>query len=387
MTNQEPACHVVLLTPPGRGAVASLMVEGQGAGLRVEQLFRAASGRPAGQLVFNRITFGRWRSMDGAVEEVVVCRRGPERFEIHCHGGLAAAHAITQTLIDAGCCQLDWQTWLRNQCRDPTEAEARVALAEARTERTARVLLDQHGGALTQAIKRIVHELAMSHEAEALQYTNELLKWSRFGLHLTTPWHVVLAGPPNVGKSSLINALAGYQRAIVFETPGTTRDAVTATTAMDGWPVELVDTAGLRRSSDAVEVAGIAETRRRIEQADLVCLVLDLSCPWSADDTYRLAGQGESLTVLNKCDLVDGRPENGAAGLLTSAVTGAGILQLIDRIRIRLVPEVPPPGTAVPFAPKQIGILSACRDAITNGRGSAAAELLRQLLPPTSPVG
>ena len=76
----------------------------------------------------------------------------------------------------------------------------------------------------------------------------EWLAWEDFGLHLTRPWNVVLAGRPNVGKSSLINALLGYTRSIVFDQPGTTRDVVTAATAIDGWPIELSDTAGLRES-------------------------------------------------------------------------------------------------------------------------------------------
>ena len=116
------------------------------------------------------------------------------------------------------------------------------------------------------------------------------------GLHLARPWQVVVAGPPNVGKSSLINALAGYPRAIVHWAPGTTRDAVTVETVLDGWPVELCDTAGLRTAGDAVERAGIELARRKMAQAEpgplglrsqsalvragrcLVCRV-----PWGAD--------------------------------------------------------------------------------------------------------
>src|SRR6185503_7750192 len=106
-----------------------------------------------------------------------------------------------------------------------------------------------------------------------------LLALAEVGLHLTTPWRVVFAGPPNVGKSSLVNALLGYPRAIVYDQPGTTRDVLTASTAFDGWPFELRDTAGLRDgiSLDSVEVEGVARARAQIATADLVVFVHDRS--------------------------------------------------------------------------------------------------------------
>ena len=88
-------------------------------------------------------------------------------------------------------------------------------------------------------------------------------------------WRVVIAGPPNVGKSSLINAMAGYERAIVSPLPGTTRDVVTLTTAIDGWPVQLADTAGLRASDDELESAGVKLAGAALAAADLVILVCD----------------------------------------------------------------------------------------------------------------
>ena len=102
-----------------------------------------------------------------------------------------------------------------------------------------------------------------------------LLARADLGRHLVRPWSVVLAGPVNVGKSSLINALAGYGRSIVHHAPGTTRDAVTAATAIDGWPVELCDTAGLRPAATPVERAGIERAQERLAQADLAVLVFD----------------------------------------------------------------------------------------------------------------
>ena len=114
---------------------------------------------------------------------------------------------------------------------------------------------------------------------------------------------MVLAGRTNVGKSSLLNALAGHGRAIVHHVPGTTRDAVTVATAIDGWPVELCDTAGLRPPDDAVERAGIELARERLAEADLVVLVADRSRPWSAEDQALRDQWPGAVLVHNKCDL------------------------------------------------------------------------------------
>jgi small GTP-binding protein len=107
-----------------------------------------------------------------------------------------------------------------------------------------------------------------------------------------------------VGKSSLINALVGYQRSIVFDEPGTTRDVVTAETALDGWPIQFIDTAGLRDSdADDLEAAGIALARQQLDAADLRLLVLDTSQPRNADDERLLDEWTDALVIANKCDL------------------------------------------------------------------------------------
>jgi tRNA modification GTPase len=156
-----------------------------------------------------------------------------------------------------------------------------------------------------------------------------------------------------VGKSSLVNALAGYPRAIVHRAPGTTRDAVTAETILDGWPVEVCDTAGLRDAGDAVERAGIELAGRRMSQADLVLLVFDRSRPWSATDEAVRGARPGAFLVHNKSDLppADGpRP----SGLAVSAAQREGIDTLSRVIAERLVPRPPLPGEAVPFTQAQI---------------------------------
>ena len=170
---------------------------------------------------------------------------------------------IEESLVSAGCRRVAWRDWIRTQCDDPIAAAALAALAEARTERTAAILLDQYHGALGRAMEEIRQDFDRGNATSAHQRIDLLLARAKLGEHLTRPWSVVLAGRANVGKSSLMNALAGHRRSIVHPAPGTTRDAVTLGTAIDGWPVELCDTAGLREAEDALEQAGINTTLRR----------------------------------------------------------------------------------------------------------------------------
>ena len=182
-------------------------------------------------------------------------------------------------------------------------AAARLALAEARTTRAAAILLDQYRGALRRAVEQIEASLQAGAKDAARQQVEALLAHAATGLHLTRPWQVVVAGRPNVGKSSLVNAIAGYQRAIVHSTPGTTRDIVGVQTAMDGWPVEISDTAGLRESGEEIEQAGIDLARQKILAADLVVLVFDNSLPWSEQDQALVESYPAALRVYNKSDL------------------------------------------------------------------------------------
>jgi tRNA modification GTPase len=187
----------------------------------------------------------------------------------------------------------------------------------------------------------------------------ELLQRSRIGLHLTQPWRVVLAGRPNVGKSSLLNAILGYARAIVFDEPGTTRDVLSAETAIDGWPVELSDTAGLRVTRDEIEQEGVLRARRTAESADLLVLVFDASQPWSSSDAQLVTEFPQALVVHNKCDLPVVDEQQRHTGLRVSALTGTNVSVLIEEIGRRLVPVIPPAGAGVPFTQRQVDEIAA----------------------------
>jgi tRNA modification GTPase len=167
------------------------------------------------------------------------------------------------------------------------------------------------------------------------------------GRHLVDPWKVVIAGAPNVGKSSLVNALAGYTRSIVAPTPGTTRDVVKTVLAIDGWPVELTDTAGLRPAEGSIEEEGITRARAAAAEADL--------CLWLVDGSAEpvLPDREGCRLAINKCDLPPAWDwSRFPEALRVSAKTGTGIGDLCDAISRWLVPEPPAPGEAVPFSPE-----------------------------------
>jgi tRNA modification GTPase len=376
--NQLPPNHVVLLTPVGRGAVASLRVEGPRAGEWIGRHFIGAKA----PLDIGRIHVGRWG--EATSEEVVVCRLEPKKFEVHCHGGAAASQRIINDMTQEGCSVVSWRDWIDVEESHPIQAAARALLADARTDRTAAILLDQYGGALNRAIDGIVAAIESGDAATATARLDELLGRAALGLHLVEPWRVVLAGPPNVGKSSLINALVGYRRSIVHDTPGTTRDAVSVSAAFGGWPVELIDTAGLRTSDDPLELAGIERARQQIVAADAMLLVFDAAQAWTAE-LAAMAGQFHTaILVHNKADLL----RNGTAvadrppGVATSAIDGTGVETLIAKVVSRLIPAEPAAGAAVPFAESHIASLREARQHVERSEWAAANASLRQMSVP-----
>jgi tRNA modification GTPase len=363
MTNHNPdsdrtSTRAVVLTPEGRGAVATVLVSGDDAQAAVGRLFRPASGRPLATFPLGRIVFGRWGAEPG--EELVVVCRGADRVEIHGHGGQAAVAAILEALADAGCRPTPWQAWNRDAACDAIEAEALEALAHARTERTAAILLDQYQGALGRAIDEIIRLLTADDDASlatARDGLRALLARERLGRHLIAPFQVVLAGRPNVGKSSLVNSLVGYRRSIVHDGPGTTRDVVTAATAFDGWPVELSDTAGLRGGGGELESAGVRLARQRLAGAVARLLVFDASQAWTAEDNELLVEWPGALVVHTKSDLPPDNSRPRPPGVYASSVALGGVDELARAIATLLVPNPPAPGAAVPFTERQIAAL------------------------------
>ncbi len=236
-------------------------------------------------------------------------------------------------------------------------------------------------GALDHMLHAIIDELNDGRASRALGRIDELLQWQELGRHLLRPWRVLVAGRPNVGKSSLINQMLGYQRAIVFDQPGTTRDLLVTPTAIEGWPVELIDSAGLRDGGDQIEVAGIELTRQALSDADLIIELHD-AVGWpgsfpSGDSVHSTP----RLLVINKCDL--GQPEipgdDRRPWIPISALTGAGVPGLWQAIAKHLVPCQPPHGQAVPFLVGHADLLKQARRHIEAADWHQAIESIQKI--------
>ena len=359
--------------------MATLSVEGPGALAAVQAQFRPASGRPLAECPADRLVFGRFGSEPG--EEVVVRVRSGEAVEIHCHAGQAAPSMVRGLLVEEGCRGVTWQERSAAAETDPIRADALIALAQARTERAAAILLDQYHGALRRAIDAVAKSILSGDTASARRQVQALLARAAVGRHLAEPWRVVLAGPPNVGKSSLVNALVGYRRAIVDPSAGTTRDVVSATTALEGWPVEFSDTAGLRPTHEPLEKAGVELAEKKLADADLVVLVFDLSTPWSPGDEALMRRWPRAIVVHNKADLPRSAAPARPEGLVASALSGDGIDPILSAVVGQLVPECPPPGGPVPFAISQFHCLEAIEGALLREGTVLALDILGKMGP------
>ena len=380
----DALAFAALLTPRGRGAVATIAVAGDtdSIGGRISHLFRAANRRPLSEQAIGRIVYGRWG--DEPAEDIVVCRIDERTVEIHCHAGDAASRRILEHLAAAGFEIVSWNEWLRRR-HGTLEAELAASLARATTERTAAILLEQSDGVLRSAFDELL-SLAAAHgrldrEVRLREQIDRLLAWAAFGRHLAEPWTVVLAGRPNVGKSSLINALVGYERSIVFDQPGTTRDVVSVETALDGWPVRLSDTAGLRGEADALEAAGIQRAQAQLAAADCRVLLVDISQPPQPLDLELLSTVPGAIVVGHKADLPDvWREALPAEALRVSSVTRVGVDRLTRLIVERLVPTVPPSGTPIPVSERQVKLLQEARSVLDQGVGEACRKTLEALI-------
>jgi len=378
MMNGSFSGSVRLLTGRGRSAIASIQITGDLTALdQPELLFRAANSKPIHEQSVDVLCFGVWGHPG---EDVVVCRTGQETLEVTCHGGTAAVDRVLRDVANRGFAIESGTRRSGEACR---AAPLSTALMHARTQRSAEILLEQSSGAR----ERFIEGLSNLSRDDAHNAIEQALLWTEFGRHLVEPWNVVLCGRPNVGKSSLMIALAGFTRSIVSEQPGTTRDRVTLETAIDGWPVRITDTAGVRATEDPIEQEGVQQTLSAIEGADLVVVVLDGSEPLRPEDYKLLERKSRRrLVVVHKSDLpraagewlsiegdeTDGRPHSrfvssGPGGpdhndprrhftnssretVEVSSVTGDGMENLLRAISAALVPRQPPAGQWIPVS-------------------------------------
>lgn len=354
MNNVRPASGalVALATAPGMGAIATLAVRGPAAWELVRRLLHRPGAAPfAAEEVVGRLFLayaGPPGQTTGRDQVVVALRRvAPSTWvDIHCHGGSQVEGWLRELLVDLGAEECSWQQLERRTESDSLAAAAAIELTMALTTRTASILLDQLHGAFAREVGSATAALRVGDMAMATGILSGLARYGALGRHLTSAWRVVILGAPNVGKSSLVNALAGFQRTVVADVPGTTRDVTSTLIAVDGWPVEIQDTAGLRAGALDSEEQGIERTRIAASQADLRIWLLDASCTCVWPDP----SLGPVRLVVNKSDLAPAWDRRSASeAMWISAHSGSGIDDLCTWISRCLVPSPPLPGAAVPF--------------------------------------
>jgi tRNA modification GTPase len=337
------ATQAACLTPAGSGAIAVIAIQGPEAWPIAARLFRPAAGRRLPEQPKDGAAwFGRLGPGPGDEVILAVSSIDPvPTIEIHCHGGRQVVRMVLDLLRQEGC----GETEQLPSGRQGAAARAWALLPYAKTVRTASILLDQANGAFDQAVQAIEQHVQAGRRAEASEMLESLARLESIGRHLVEPWKVAIAGAPNAGKSSLLNALAGYQRSVVAPIPGTTRDVVTATLAFDGWPMELADTAGIREAGDSLEREGVERALKQIAAADLCLWVMDATAPVEIE-----LPAAKVMSVYNKVDLL-AASENGASanGVWVSAITGAGLEKLVAHIVATLIPFELSPNVAVPF--------------------------------------
>ena len=332
-------------TAVGEGAIAVLRVSGPEAVSLVARIFRGSTAPE--KMESRRGYFGEIHDVTGVIDQVLVTvfRRpqsytGDDLIEISCHGGILVTRKILSLLLNAGARSAEpgefTQRAFLNGKMDLTQAEAVMDLIRAQTELALRAANEQLAGHLGRELTKIQDQLltTLAHLEAYIDFPDEgispetgkmllerveetgaslarLVATADQGRILRHGLRTVIYGEPNVGKSSLLNLLLGYDRAIVSEIPGTTRDTIEETINIRGIPVRLVDTAGKRSSEDSIEKEGIRRTELQLAQADLVLQVVDASRPnWNEREPAgpsleraSLARPSNRILVLNKVDL------------------------------------------------------------------------------------
>lgn len=412
-------------TPLGEGGVAIVRISGPDA----ERIAAALFARPQeknGMLRSHRLYHGTIRDPNNkqVVDRVLltVMRKprsytGEDVVEVHCHGGVFLVRQILGLILTQGARHAEPGEFTKraflNGRLDLTQAEGILDLIRARTDKGLELAVNQVNGELSKWVGELREELLdiLVQVEAAIDFPEEEIELLRrpeiiskvdslrhqiISITATYDWgrlfregaRVCICGRPNVGKSSLLNALLGEQRVIVTPVPGTTRDVIEEMINLAGLPVVLWDTAGIRDTNDQVERIGVDLSRRHLEKADATLVVLDGSQPLTSDDRALLdtVGGRKSLIVVNKSDL----PQELSLGLLkgyaegriilpVSAKEGSGLAELKQSLRsLVLGSDLEPPVVVSNLRHKSALVRSedALRRALDTLRADHPAELI-----------
>ncbi|PYJ36693.1 MAG: tRNA uridine-5-carboxymethylaminomethyl(34) synthesis GTPase MnmE [Verrucomicrobia bacterium] len=376
-------------TPPGEGAIALVRVSGENAIQIADKIFRG-KGEPS-RFESHVQHLGEIFSAENQLidQAVLSIHRTPASYtgedlvEISCHGGTLVSAKVLEACLRAGARaarpgEFTERAFLNGKM-DLTQAEAVIDLIRARTDLALRSATEQLEGRLGDQIRNIRDELIalLAHINASIDFPEEgiapdegetlcaqldairgevgaLLATADQGRVLREGVRVVIYGATNAGKSSLLNRLLGYDRVIVSDAHGTTRDTIEETVNLDGVPIRLLDTAGLRASESELESAGIARTEKSLQLADLRLHIADRNAPKPAHFNSRKlsefsgqAGDANEIVVLNKSDLPEDNDWKNFPALRISCATGEGLPQLQKKILSRIRQQNLRPESAV----------------------------------------
>lgn len=377
-----------IATAPGEGAISIVRVSGP-LSLDIADRLIVCHGAKPSQRAAHSFIHGRLRAVsqeaDGVIDEVIVLiYRAPHSYtredsiEIQGHGGATAARRVLRAVLDAGARMAEpgeftQRAFLSGRI-DLLQAEAVLDLIRARSDRAAAAAVEQLSGTLSRTFDTIYDELitvAADIEATLDFAEDELPKDVLRGLGnrlsavrshldtLTQSWDeghllregavVAVLGRPNVGKSTLLNAVLGMSRAIVTDMPGTTRDVIEESMVISGIPIRIADTAGLRETECRIENEGIQRAKALMDRAAYVVYVVDASKAASQEDQDHLSrlSPDRTVVVLNKCDQTVRCSEHSLAGwtvVRTSLLSGTGVDEVKTALSGKLMtgPATPP---------------------------------------------
>lgn len=327
-------------TPLGKAGIGIVRMSGNSAIAIAEKIFRPKNPKSLSQLPSHTIHYGYIINGDEIVDEVLLTiMRAPYTYtkedivEINCHGGITAVREVLKLCLDHGARlaepgEFTFRAYINGRI-DLAQAEAVLNIVNAKTEKALKVASSQLYGTFSFYLRKIKDALLkIVAEVEALidfpeeeidvslkdlyseiksqkNYLEKLLCSAKFGELLQDGLRTVICGKPNVGKSLLLNALIGKERAIVTPLPGTTRDVIAEIIDINGIPLRLLDTAGIVEPSDLIEKEGIKRTKEEIANADIILFVLDNSRKWDCEDDaiLDLVKDKKFIFCINKIDL------------------------------------------------------------------------------------